>query len=116
VARARDAHRDARERQASLAALDLLAVGDDDLGALTGDDALVLKAAELAVDAGQLSTTALQRRLKLGYAKAARIVDEMEEKGIIGPSEGAKPRKVLMTPQELTEWKLRLASNGNKVE
>lgn len=89
--------------------------GDDDL-ALTGDDALILKAAELAVDAGQLSTTALQRRLKLGYAKAARIVDEMEEKGIIGPSEGAKPRKVLMTPQELTEWKLRLASNGNKVE
>jgi hypothetical protein len=69
-----------------------------------------------AVDAGQLSTTALQRRLKLGYAKAARIVDELEERGIIGPSEGAKPRRVLMSPQELTEWKLKLASNGNKVE
>ncbi len=89
---------------------------DDDLGELTGDEALVLKAAELAVDAGQLSTTALQRRLKLGYAKAARIVDDLEERGIIGPSEGAKPRKVLMSPQELTEWKLRLASNGNKVD
>ena len=90
--------------------------GEDDLGELSGDEALILKAAELAVDAGQLSTTALQRRLRLGYAKAARIVDEMEERGIIGPSEGAKPRKVLMTPQELTEWKLKLASSGNKVE
>lgn len=89
---------------------------DDEIGELTGDDALVLKAAELAVDAGQLSTTALQRRLRLGYAKAARIVDEMEERGIIGPSEGSKPRKVLMTPQELTEWKLRIASSGNKVD
>ncbi|MBR3446970.1 MAG: DNA translocase FtsK [Oscillospiraceae bacterium] len=89
---------------------------DDDIGELTGDEALVLKAAELAVDAGQLSTTALQRRLKLGYAKAARIVDELEERGIIGPSEGAKPRKVIMTPQQLTEWKLQLASNGSKVE
>lgn len=90
--------------------------GDDVPGELTGDEALVLKAAELAVDAGQLSTTALQRRLKLGYAKAARIVDELEERGIVGPSEGAKPRKVIMTPQQLTEWKLQLASNGNKVE
>lgn len=90
--------------------------GSDDLGELTGDEALILKASELAVDAGQLSTTALQRRLRLGYAKAARIVDEMEERGIIGPSEGAKPRKVLMTPQELTEWKLKLASSGSKVE
>ncbi len=90
--------------------------GDEEIGELTGDEALVLKAAELAVDAGQLSTTALQRRLKLGYAKAARIVDELEERGIIGPSEGAKPRKVIMTPQQLTEWKLQLASNGSKVE
>ena len=92
------------------------ASGDDDLGELTGEEALILRAAEVAVDAGQISTTALQRRLKLGYAKAARIVDEMEERGIIGPSEGAKPRKVIMTPQELTEWKLRVASKGNKVE
>lgn len=83
---------------------------EDDLGELTGEEALILKAAELAVDAGQLSTTALQRRLKLGYAKAARIVDELEERGIVGPSEGAKPRKVIMTPQELTEWKCRVAS------
>lgn len=88
---------------------------DDDVGELTGEEALCMKAAELAVDMGQLSTTALQRRLKLGYAKAARIVDELEQRGIIGPSEGAKPRKVLMTPQELTEWKLRVAAKGNQV-
>lgn len=89
---------------------------EDDTGELTGDEALIVKAAELAVDAGQLSTTALQRRLKLGYAKAARIVDELEERNIIGPSEGAKPRRVLMSPQELTEWKLRLASKGGKID
>ncbi len=89
---------------------------DDDYGELSSEEALVLKAAELAVDAGQLSTTALQRRLKLGYAKAARIVDTLEERGIVGPSEGAKPRKVIMTPQELTEWKLQVASRGSKVE
>ena len=89
---------------------------DEDTGELTGDEALIVKAAELAVDAGQLSTTSLQRRLKLGYAKAARIVDELEERGIIGPSEGAKPRRVLMSPQELTEWKLRLAAKGGHID
>ncbi len=89
---------------------------DDRNTELSGDEALILKAAELAVDAGQLSTTVLQRRLRLGYAKAARIVDEMEQRGIVGPSLGSKPRKVLMTPQQLTEWKLTLSSNGNNVE
>ncbi|MBR5370662.1 MAG: DNA translocase FtsK 4TM domain-containing protein [Oscillospiraceae bacterium] len=94
---------------------DKASADDDDIGELTGEEALCMKAAELAVDMGQLSTTALQRRLKLGYAKAARIVDELEERGIVGPSEGAKPRKVLMSPQELTEWKLRVAAKGNQV-
>ena len=89
---------------------------DDEIGELTGDEAILVKAAEFAVDAGQLSTTWLQRKLKLGYAKAARIVDEMEERGIVGPSEGAKPRKVLMSPQELTEWKLRIAANGGHID
>lgn len=92
------------------------AAGDEELDKASGDDALILKAAELAVDMNQLSTTALQRRLKLGYAKAARIVDELEERGVIGPSEGAKPRKVLMTPQQLTEWKLRVAAKGGEVQ
>ncbi len=87
----------------------------EDMSGLSGDDALLIRAAELAVDMGQLSTTALQRRLKLGYARAARIMESMEERGIIGPSEGAKPRKVLMSPQELTEWKLRFAAKGGNL-
>ena len=90
--------------------------GDEDLGELSDEEALIVKAAEIAVDMGQLSTTKLQRILKLGYAKAARIVDALEERGVVGPSEGAKARKVLMTPQELTEWKLRIAAKGAKVE
>ena len=104
---------DAVEQNAPQSKLDK---ADEDTGELTGDEALIVKAAELAVDAGQLSTTSLQRRLKLGYAKAARIVDELEERGIIGPSEGAKPRRVLMSPQELTEWKLRLAAKGGHID
>lgn len=91
-------------------------IDDDNGDQPTGDEELILRAAEYAVDAGQLSTTALQRRLKLGYARAARIVDSLEERGVIGPSEGAKPRRVLMSPQELTEWKLRVASKGAKFE
>ena len=58
------------------------------------------KAVEVVVEAGMASTTLLQRKLKLGYARAARIVDELSEKGIIGPFEGSKPRKVLITKEQ----------------
>ena len=59
------------------------------------------------VEAGQASTSSLQRRLKLGYARAARMMDELEQMGIIGPYEGAKPRRVLMTKEQLAERKMR---------
>ena len=55
------------------------------------------------VEAGQASTSSLQRRLKLGYGRAARLIDIMEEMGIVGPSEGSKPRQVLMTKEEYYE-------------
>lgn len=68
-----------------------------------GVDAMLDQAIEVVVEAGQASTSLLQRRLKLGYARAARIVDQMEERGIVGPYEGSKPRKVLITKAQLME-------------
>ncbi len=55
------------------------------------------EAVKCVVEAGQASTSLLQRRLRLGYARAGRIIDEMEQLGIVGPHEGSKPRQVLMT-------------------
>ena len=52
------------------------------------------------------STSSLQRKLKLGYARAARIIDELENMGVVGPYEGAKPRKVLMTKQQWAERRM----------
>ena len=63
------------------------------------------EAIELVVEIGQASTSLLQRKLRLGYARAARVIDQMEDRGIIGPAEGAKPRQVLMTKDQLMEMK-----------
>ena len=85
--------------------------GSDDIsdsGAAPGtDEDFVMRAMEVAVNAGQLSTSMIQRKLKLGYARAARIMDELEELGVIGPSEGAKPRKVLMSKMQYDDMKMR---------
>ncbi|MBN1223602.1 MAG: DNA translocase FtsK 4TM domain-containing protein [Candidatus Aminicenantes bacterium] len=62
-------------------------------------DALFEKAAELVLLTGQASASYLQRKLKLGYARAARIIDQMEMEGIVGPSEGSKPREILIDPE-----------------
>ncbi|MDU5079933.1 MAG: DNA translocase FtsK [Bacillota bacterium] len=64
-------------------------------------DDLLPTAIELVVGEGQASISLLQRRLKIGYARAARIIDEMEERGVIGGYEGSKPRKVLLSPEDL---------------
>lgn len=69
----------------------------------SGQDAMFGQAVEVIIDAGQASTSLLQRRCKLGYARAARIMDEMEQAGIIGPSEGSKPRQVLISRQQWIE-------------
>ena len=82
-----------------------------DNGYATGsDEDYIERAMAVAVDNGQLSTSMLQRKLKLGYARAARIMDELEEMGVVGPSEGAKPRKVLMSRMQLDERRARKLS------
>ena len=67
------------------------------------DDPMLQSAIEVVVDAGQASTSLLQRKLRLGYARAARIIDEMAERGIVGPYEGSKPRQVLISKAQLQE-------------
>ncbi len=68
-------------------------------------DPMLNEAIELVVELGQASTSLLQRKMRLGYARAARVIDQMEERGVIGPSEGAKPRQVLITKEQLLEMK-----------
>lgn len=82
------------------------------------EDELIPQAIDLVVEAGQASTSYLQRRLKVGYARAARLIDEMEVKGIVGPFEGSKPRQVLISKNDWYELKLNkqqeLENNNNK--
>ncbi len=74
-------------------------------------DEMLPKAIEVVIEAQSASTTLLQRKLKLGYARAARIIDDLESNGIIGPYEGAKPRKVLVSKQQWYEMNA-LAQGG----
>ncbi|MCD8005817.1 MAG: DNA translocase FtsK [Oscillospiraceae bacterium] len=76
-------------------------------------DDMTERAIEAVVEAGQASTSFLQRRLKLGYARAARTMDELEAMGIVGPADGAKPRQVLMTK---AQWMERRAMIGGAVQ
>ena len=69
-------------------------------------DPMFEQAVECVIEAGQASTSLLQRRCKLGYARAARIMDQMEQEGVIGPYEGSKPRTVLVTKAQWQERKL----------
>ena len=71
-----------------------------------GDDMLD-DAIECVIEMGMASTSMLQRKLKFGYARAARIIDQMEERGIVGPFEGSKPRQVLITKEQWLEKQLQ---------
>ena len=70
------------------------------------EDELLQSAIEVVVEGGQASTSHLQRRLKVGYARAARLMDEMEQRGIVGPPEGSKPRQILLTKERWYEMKM----------
>ena len=81
--------------------------GADLGGGEEAEDEMLPRAIEVVVEMGQASTSMLQRRLKLGYSRASRLVDEMEARGIVGPFEGSKPRQVLITRDEWREMMLR---------
>ena len=88
------------ERQAAIEKQQKTGVPEE---AADADDPVLNEAIKVVVELGQASTSLLQRKLKLGYARAARIIDQMEERGIIGGYEGAKPRQVLITHEQLME-------------
>jgi S-DNA-T family DNA segregation ATPase FtsK/SpoIIIE len=71
-----------------------------------GADELLPAAVEVILETGQASVSMLQRRLKLGYSRAARLVDQMEQKGYVGPFEGSKPRQLLITREKWAEIKM----------
>lgn len=97
------------ERQTEMvaSAQDGKSSGNSESGDIDTSDERLEEAIDFVVESGTCSTSSLQRRLKLGYGRAARLVDIMEEMGIVGPLEGSKPRQVLMTKQEWAERKLQ---------
>ena len=84
-------------------------VGDD-------YDELLPAAIEVVVETGMASVSMLQRRLKLGYSRAARLVDQMEEKGVVGPFEGSKPRQVLITKEQWQQMQFKQDMAGGAPE
>lgn len=93
------------ERMAAAGSKDKSSRSDD--SSLSDRDPMINQAIECVIEAGRASASHLQSRLKLGYARASRIINEMEEMGIIGPYEGAKPRQVLITKAEYLEMQAR---------
>ena len=85
----------------------------DDSGGDGDRDPMMTEAVKCVVEAGQASTSLLQRRLRLGYARAGRLIDEMEQMGIVGPHEGSKPRQVLITYQQWLEMSMRRNDETN---
>ena len=88
--------------------------GDDGSDSEGGGDPMIDEAIKVVVEAGQASTSLLQRRLRLGYARAGRLIDEMEQLGVVGPHEGSKPRQVLMTYAQWMERSMQQGSSSNE--
>jgi S-DNA-T family DNA segregation ATPase FtsK/SpoIIIE len=70
------------------------------------EDELFEQAAQIVLEAGQASVSLLQRRMRIGYTRAARLIDYMEAKGIVGPYEGSKPREVLTTLEQFQQSRM----------
>ena len=88
-----------------ITALDNAGASGNDSGASdrnegSDEDPLLSEAIDIAVQSGQASISLLQRKLHVGYARAGHLIDTMEQMGVVGPSEGSKPRKVIMTKEE----------------
>ena len=79
-------------------------------------DELFPAAVEVVLETGMASVSMLQRRLKLGYSRAARLVDQMEEQGVVGPFEGSKPRQVLITKDQWQELKMKRSGADSRTE
>ena len=77
---------------------------DSGSGVGDGRDAYFADAARLLMDKEKGSIGMLQRYFKIGFNRAARIMDQLEEAGIVGPEEGTKPRRVLMTPEQFAQY------------
>ena len=80
-----------------------ISISDSD-GGSNGRDSYFIEAAKIVIDKDKASIGMLQRYLKVGFNRAARIMDQLEEAGIVGPEEGTKPRKVLMSPEEFQDY------------
>lgn len=78
---------------------------DDDEGG--NEDPMLKQAIELAIDSGKISTSLIQRRLSLGYGRAAKLIDRMEQLGYVSAPEGSKPREVLISKQDYMEMRLK---------
>jgi DNA segregation ATPase FtsK/SpoIIIE-like protein len=83
-----------------------------DCGSSGSGDNLFEEAVEIVLENGTASVSVLQRRLGVGYPRAGKLIDELEKKHIIGPYEGSKPRKVLITRTEWLEIKAKGEENG----
>jgi S-DNA-T family DNA segregation ATPase FtsK/SpoIIIE len=91
---------------------DALGGNDDSSFGGDGSDEFFEEAARMVVSLGQGSTSLLQRRLKVGYARAGRLMDQLERAGIVGPQEGSKVREVYMDPGNLERFLMQLHDEG----
>ena len=105
-------HSEAQYSDDIIAQIEQAAAAEDKSGSAPADsgndkkndyDELLPQAVDVILETNQASVSMLQRRLKLGYSRAARLVDQMEEMGVVGPFEGSKPRKILITKQQWQE-------------